>query len=139
MNDEVKLWLEILTSGKIAVEADQARCILWLAIWHAAQALVDARAAAPVVAPVAAATPKLAKPGLAKTKPAKPAGRPTSAKSVASHVLAAIKAGATSYEALRKSCPKVDPKRLYRACDQLVQRNQIARTRGPKGVSLAAR
>jgi hypothetical protein len=139
VDNETKLWLEILTSGKVVIEPDQARAILWLAIWNAAQALLGARSAAPVVAPVAAATPKPAKPGLAKTKPAKPAGRPTSAKSVESQVLAAIKAGATSYEALRKSCPKVDPKRLYRACDQLVQRNQIARTRGPKGVTLAAR
>jgi hypothetical protein len=132
MDSEVKLWLEVLTSGKVAIEADQARCILWLAIWHAAQALVDARAVAPVVAPVAAATPKPAKPGLAKTKPAK-------ATAVVAQVLAAIKGGARSYEALRAACPKVDAKRLYRACDQLVQRNQIARTRGPKGVSLAAR
>ena len=138
MNDEVKLWLEVLTSGKVAVEADQARCILWLAIWHAAQALVDARPAAPVVMPVVVPAPKPAKPakpGLAKTKPAK-ATKPTA---VVAQVLVAIKAGASTYEALRKACPKVDVKRLYRACDQLVQRNQIARSRGPKGVTLAAR
>jgi len=135
MNDEVKLWLEILTSGKVAIEADQARCILWLSIWHAVQARVDERLA-PVVVPAVVPVPKPAKPtrpGLAKTKPAK------ATKPVVAQVLAAIKAGATSYEALRAACPKVDPKRIYRACDQLVQRNQIARTRTKTGVTLAAR
>jgi len=132
VDNETKLWLEILTSGKVVIEPDQARAILWLAIWNAAQALVGARSAAPVVAPVAAATPKPAKPGLAKTKPAK-------ATAVVAQVLAAIEGGARSYEALRAACPKVDPKRLYRACDQLVGRNQIARTRTKTGVALAAR
>lgn len=137
MDQEAKLWLDILSGGKVAITPEQTTAIVWLAIGNAALSLERAiRAAAP--APVAPAkSEKPAKPK--KAKPTKRTGRPASSKSTASQALAAIKAGATTYAALKAALPKVATKLLYRAADQLVQRGAITRTRVEGEVRLAAR
>ncbi len=131
MNDEVKLWLEVLTNGKVPVDDMQARAILWLAIGHAALVL-QAAIRATATAPVAAVKPAPAPAPASKTKRQPKTSRFDT-------VYTTIQRGASTYAAIRAAMPTLDPKLAYRCVDYLVARGRVTRAREGKEVRLAAR
>ena len=127
MDQNARMWLEILTSGKVKIEADQARAILWLAIGNAVLELRKTIGAE-----------QAKKPGLVKTK-AKP-GRKMQAGSLTAQVLHVVKSSPrTSYPQLRAALGGTPSKKLYKCVDNLLRAGKIVRDTSGTEVTFASR